>query len=52
MLYRQDMVVGLGLLSIEVVFNESIKRVREERGKDNLGGKNKPGNDVAFEIKG
>lgn len=34
---RQDMVVDIGLLSIEVVFNEFIKRVREERGKDNLG---------------
>lgn len=34
---RQDMVVDLELLSIEVVFNEFIKRLREERGKDNLG---------------
>ena len=32
-----DMVVDLGLPSIEVVFNEFIKREREERGKENLG---------------
>lgn len=34
---RQGMVVDLGLPSIEVVFHEFIKRVREETGKDNLG---------------
>lgn len=34
---RQDMVVDLGFMSIEVIFNEFVKRKREERENDNLG---------------
>lgn len=34
---RRDMVVDLGFMSTEVIFNEFIKRKREERENNNLG---------------